>query len=184
MPDNTVDDLRRISKPFLHFTKEVAIPKVADRLHPHLPRLRLEEYDGRNMRAAPELFAKFGATFDPVLSSHKGRHPHWDAFVDIMRYPEDIIPNHDGCVFIIRNAEDCLREVRGGLIAFGNIMNSLGSEWATPAREGQWWDRGPKSLHTVFLFNRIPRQLPDAAPIELIGKPRDFNNGFTTTIGT
>ena len=164
MKSNEMEVLHHARRPFLHFTAEVRINFLAERLAGQLPRMKLVELDGSTMRNEEILFQAFNRTFHRVAQTL----PNWDAFMDVMGHIDEIITGFDGCVTFIRNAENCLRDEKGGLVQFGTAIEALAVEWSQPVSDGQWWDRGPKAFHTVFLFGRRPRHMPNATPINLV----------------
>ncbi|MGI9412377.1 MAG: barstar family protein [Hyphomicrobiales bacterium] len=163
MKSNYVDVLFSVARPFVHFSEEVSVPSIATYLPKRFSKMLLAELDGSNMRTERLLFKAYDLAF------HDGgyRLENWDAFIDVMRTVDEITLHRDGCVTFIRNADDCLRSEKNGLVRFGNVMETLGLEWSQPVSHGEWWDRGPKAFHTVFLFQRKPRSMPNAAPIWL-----------------
>ena len=110
------------------------------------------------------LFQTFNRIFHRVAQTL----PNWDAFTDVMSHIDEIVTDLDGCVTLIRNAENCLRDEKGGLVRFSTAMEALAVEWSRPVSDGEWWDRGPKAFHTVFLFGRTPLHMPNATPINLV----------------
>ncbi len=163
MKSNDVGVLFSVARPFLHFAEEVSVPSIANCLPKRFSKMQIVELNGSNMRTERLLFK----TFD--LAFHDGGYglKNWDAFVDVMRTVDEITLHRDGCVTFIRNADDCLKSEKNGLVRFGNVMETLGLDWSQAVSDGEWWDRGPKAFHTVFLFRRKPQSMPNAAPIRL-----------------
>jgi len=163
MKSNELDSLFSVAGPFLHFAEEVSVSSIATRLPKRFSKMLLVELDGSNMRTEHLLFE----TYDVAFHDGAYRLDNWDAFIDATRTMDEITLHRDGCVTFIRNADDCLRSEKNGLVRFGNVLESLGLEWSQPVSDGEWWDRGPKAFHTVFLFRCKPPSMPNAAPIRL-----------------
>lgn len=164
--------LSSLEAPYVHSVKAPLPAGFVPKLKQDLPDVRIMEIQGREIAGLEDL--------PDTCMRHLGVQlsrpiPHrielfWMQFDDLIQTDIDF-KGRSGGLILVHQAEHVLRNSPDGLIRFGNAMANAGAAYADPDDLGlPPPDRPrPESLHTVLIYDHVPRRAPAAAPIRLKG---------------
>ena len=90
------------------------------------------------------LFRELATVFQFPDCSGKNYNAFNDCITDLDWLPAE------GYLFVIKNSASLLIEESDDLEVLLRILDRAGKEWATPVKEGEWWDREVLPFHTIL----------------------------------
>lgn len=167
-----VKRLSSLEAPYVHSVNCPLPAEFVSELKKDLPNVRIMELQGREIAGLEDLPDACAQRLGVRLSRPI---PHrielfWMQFDDLIRTDIDF-KGRSGGLILVHQAEHLLRNSPDGLIRFGNAMANAGAAYADPDDLGlPPPDRPrPESLHTVLIYDHVPRRAPAAAAIRLKG---------------
>lgn len=166
-------NLVSFEEPYVHYCVGVEPSDIKRAIDSNYEKTKIVEIDGSVIPDLKSLLEEMNVKLGLRVRFDKegGDDLHWTRIEDLVATDIEFDGNR-GCVVIIVNAERALRTLGDGLIRLGQSMHIAGDENANPMQCFQsvklGYAKKPRSVHTVFCYNRMPRNAPNANLIKIV----------------
>jgi hypothetical protein len=160
----TPRDMAKVGPPFLHLMVEDEAIDVDRAITDAGDRLLVREIDALRTPDLRGLCRELGKGIQerPIADNAA-------ALEDVMGDPEWVAGSRypSATVYVVRNAENMLRDIPLGLATWGTMAARWAHIWSRPVQEGASWDRDPIPLHFIHVARRLPKDAPPMSRFEL-----------------